>query len=59
MQQEGYIFKVSVNYRREIYLHRFVEVANGDLKEMEDTPQSIALEKETEILPKLTSSLSR
>ncbi|XP_071514441.1 nucleolar protein 6 isoform X1 [Panulirus ornatus] len=54
---EGYIFRVRVCYRREIYLRRLVERTTGDWRE-QDTPDAIHLEKHTEIIPRFTSALA-
>ncbi|CAL4075353.1 unnamed protein product, partial [Meganyctiphanes norvegica] len=54
---EGYVFQLSICYRREIYLRRLVETSSGDWKE-QDTEEAIRLETEIEILPKVSSALA-
>ncbi|XP_042871815.1 nucleolar protein 6-like [Penaeus japonicus] len=54
---EGYVFRVEVCYRREIYLQRLVENADGDWRE-KDTEAAINLEKQMEMIPKITTSLA-
>ncbi|XP_037774008.1 nucleolar protein 6-like [Penaeus monodon] len=55
---EGYVFRIEVCYRREIYLQRLVETPDGDWKE-KDTEAAINLEKQMEMVPKITTSLAR
>lgn len=54
---EGYVFRIEVCYRREIYLQRLVETPDGDWKE-KDTEAAINLEKQMEMIPKITTSLA-
>ncbi|XP_063610087.1 nucleolar protein 6-like [Penaeus indicus] len=54
---EGYVFRIEVCYRREIYLQRLVETPDGDWKE-KDTEAAINLEKQMEMVPKITTSLA-
>ncbi|XP_076032769.1 nucleolar protein 6 Mat89Ba [Oratosquilla oratoria] len=54
---EGYIFRIEIGYRKEIYLRRLVENPEGDYKE-QDTESSMQLEKRLEMIPRLTSAIA-
>ncbi|RXG60932.1 Nucleolar protein 6, partial [Armadillidium vulgare] len=55
---EGYVFNIQICYRREIYLLKSLDTVVVSETGRHDAEASFSLEKEIEILPKLTSSLN-
>ena len=53
------MFRVKICNRREIYLNRLKYTPDKREFEEKETEASLSLEKEIEILPKLTTALAR
>ncbi|XP_041363671.1 nucleolar protein 6-like [Gigantopelta aegis] len=54
--KDGYVFQVKLSYSREIAVSKMIKMADGTVK-FKDTEESVSLEKDTKILPVLTSTL--
>lgn len=54
--QDGFVFRIRVAYQREPQILKEVRSPEGMIS-MRDTPASLRLERDTRLLPLLTSSL--